>query len=118
MQIGVVAQFSHIPSYQLNDDFMGGGCVNKDELKIGDLIKFHNWAVGGFLFGVIVPYKDEWYQKDVCIWRPRRLYSLCESDGISVINNNNDIKDHEIRELNDLLTEIKRNNISCNYVMS
>lgn len=92
--------------------------MNKDELKIGDLIKFHSWAVGGFLFGVIIPYKDELHQKDVCIWRPRGLYSLYESDGISVINNSNDIEDYEMYELNNLLMEIKRNNISCNYVMS
>ena len=42
-------------------------------------------------------------------------YSLYESDGISVINNSNDIEDYEMYELNNLLMEIKRNNISCNY---
>ena len=31
----------------------------KSKLKVGDIIKFHSWGVGGFLFGTIIKKKED-----------------------------------------------------------
>ena len=35
--------------------------TDKSILKVGDLISYHDWTSGGFLFGVIVEHEDEYY---------------------------------------------------------
>ena len=40
---------------------MGGTYLNKSDLEIGDVIKFHDWGSGGFLFGIIVEQDDDLY---------------------------------------------------------
>ena len=50
--------------------------MDKNELKVGDVISFHDWCVGGFLFGVIIEYEDELYHSKLNIWRPRGIYFL------------------------------------------
>ena len=35
--------------------------MNKSDLEIGDVIKFHDWGSGGFLFGIIVEQDDDLY---------------------------------------------------------
>ena len=49
---------------------------NKIELKPGDLIFFHNWGVGGFLFGIVIENdkKDEYYHNKLKVWRARSTF--------------------------------------------
>ena len=46
--------------------------MNKSDLEIGDVIKFHDWGSGGFLFGIIVEQDDDLYNSKLNIWRPKR----------------------------------------------
>lgn len=73
----------------------------KSKLKVGDIIKFHSWGVGGFLFGIIVEDAEEW----IIIWRPKTTYSLKIGgiDNITIIKKKEDIEDYE---LHDLLAEV------------
>lgn len=73
----------------------------KLKLKAGDIIKFHNWGVGGFLFGIIVEDAEE----GIAIWRPKTTYSLKIGgiDNITIVKKKTDIEDYEFR---DLLAEV------------
>ena len=73
----------------------------KPKLKIGDIIKFHSWGVGGVLFGIIVEDAEE----GIVIWRPKTTYSLKIGgiDNIITIKEKEDIKDYEFH---DLLAEV------------
>lgn len=73
----------------------------KSKLKVGDIIKFHSWSVGGFLFGIIVEDAEE----GIAIWRPKTTYSLKIGgiDNITIIEKKEDIEDYEFR---DLLAEV------------
>lgn len=73
----------------------------KSKLKIGDIIKFHSWGVGGFLFGIIVEDAEE----GIAIWRPKTTYSLKIGgiDNITIIEKKEDIEDYEFQ---DLLAEV------------
>lgn len=73
----------------------------KPKLKVGDIIKFHSWGVGGFLFGIIVEDTEE----GIAIWRPKTTYSLKIGgiDNITIIKKKEDIEDYEFH---DLLAEV------------
>ena len=73
----------------------------KPKLKVGDIIKFHSWDVGGFLFGIIVEDTEE----GIAIWRPKTTYSLKIGgiDNITIIKKKEDIEDYEFH---DLLAEV------------
>lgn len=73
----------------------------KPKLKVGDIIKFHSWGVGGFLFGIIVEDAEE----GIVIWRPKTAYSLKIGgiDNITIIKKKTDIEDYEFH---DLLVEV------------
>lgn len=69
----------------------------KSKLKVGDIIKFHSWGVGGFLFGIIVEDAEE----GIIIWRPKTTYSLKIGgiDNITIIEKKEDIEDYEFHDL-------------------
>lgn len=69
----------------------------KSKLKVGDIIKFHSWGVGEFLFGIIVEDAEE----GIIIWRPKTTYSLKIGgiDNITIIEKKEDIEDYEFHDL-------------------
>ena len=71
--------------------------TNKNELKIGDVIRFYNWGEGGFLFGLITECEEEPHTHNTThIWRARSHFSLNDVDAITLIENIKDIKEYEI----------------------
>lgn len=94
---------------------MGKCVMDKNDLKIGDLIRFHNWGIGGFLFGVIVECEEDYYHNKVNIWRTRSSYSLNDVDAIELIEKIEDVKDYALHDFQDFLNDIKKNNITCNF---
>lgn len=48
--------------------------MDKSELKVGDVIRFHDWGVGGRLFGVIVEHEDDLYRSKLNIWRLKDIF--------------------------------------------
>lgn len=76
----------------------------KSKLKVGDIIKFHSWGVGGFLFGIIVEDAEEGiiiWRPGIIIWRPKTTYSLKIGgiDNITIIKKKEDIEDYEFHDL-------------------
>jgi len=92
--------------------------MDKTKLKIGDLIRFHDWGIGGYLFGVIIEKEDEIFHSKLNIWRPRDVYYLQSHgiDNIRVINNIGNVKSYEKDEFYKFLNVIKNNNIFCKFV--
>ena len=89
--------------------------TNKNELKIGDVIRFHNWGVGGFLFGLITECEEEPRTHNTThIWRARSHFSLNNVDAITLIENIKDIKEYELYDFQDFLNDVKENNMKCN----
>ena len=51
--------------------------TDKNKLKVGDIIRFHNWGVGGFLFGLITECEEEAHTHNTThIWRAKSYFSL------------------------------------------
>ena len=90
--------------------------MEKEELEIGDLIRFHSWEVGGSLFGVIIEYEDEVYHSKLNIWHPSGIYFLKSYgiDSINVIYFSEEIYDYEQHDFKNIIKESKRNNIFMN----
>ena len=62
--------------------------TDKSILKVGDLISYHDWTSGGFLFGVIVENEDEYYHNKLNIWRrPDSIHWLQAVDSIHPFRN-------------------------------
>lgn len=91
--------------------------MDKGKLEVGHLIRFHDWGYGGFLFGVIIEHFDDIYHSKLNIWRPKDIYFLQASgiDSIEVINNIKQVKDYELDRFQELLSEVKNNNIFCEF---
>ena len=91
--------------------------MDKKDLKIGDLISFHDWRVGGFLFGVIVEYEDDLYHCKLNIWRPKDIYFLQAHgiDNIKLIKKIEDVQSYRLNEFNQFLKDVNKNNIYCNF---
>ena len=89
----------------------------KNDLKVGDLIRFHSWGVGGFLFGVIIEHEDDLYHSKLNIWRPKDIYYLQDHgiDAIELINDIRDVKDYDLHDFQDLLNDIKKNRVYCKF---
>ena len=88
----------------------------KRKLKAGDLISYHDWTSGGFLFGVIIEYKDERYHSNLNIWRsPNSIHLLEAVDAIEVVRRIEDVEDYRLYDLQVFLNKIKENNIYCNF---
>ena len=89
--------------------------TNKNELKIGDIIRFHNWGVGGFLFGLIAECEEEPHTHNMThIWRARSQFSLNDVDAITLIENIEDIKGYELHDFQNFLNDVKGNNMKYN----
>lgn len=94
--------------------------VDKDELRVGDVIRFHSWYVGGFLFGIIIEQEDELYHSKLNIWRPRDIYYLQSHgiDGIKIIHSFEELSVYQSMDLKDIINEAKNSNISVNLLYS
>jgi len=89
---------------------------NKSKLKVGDLISYHDWTSGGFLFGVIVEQEDECYHSKLNIWRGHNSIHCLEAvDSIEIIEKIEEVKDFRLRDFQDFLNNIKEHNIYCNF---
>lgn len=84
-----------------------------DELKVGDVISFHSFAVGEFLFGIITEAKesDEEFNSYFRIWRLKMLWYFGGIDTISLIKSIDDVDDYKRREFVDFITTAKKLNI-------
>ena len=90
--------------------------TDKSKLKVGDLISYHDWTSGGFLFGVIIEYEDEHYHSNLNIWRsPNSIHLLEAVDVIEVVERIEDVKDYRLHDLHDFLNRVKQYNIFCNF---
>lgn len=94
--------------------------VDKDRLKVGDVISFHSWEVGGFLFGIIIEQEDEIYHGKLNIWRPGYIYYLQSHgiDGIKIIHSFKGLSMYQSMDLKGLINEAKNSNISVSLLYS
>lgn len=90
--------------------------MDKNELKAGDVISFHDWGVGGRLFGIIVEHEDELYHSKLNIWRPRDIYFLLAHgiDNIELIHSLEEFREYELRDLQDIIKKAQEKNIVVN----
>ena len=90
--------------------------MDKNELKVGDVISFHDWCVGGFLFGVIIEYEDELYHSKLNIWRPRGIYFLQANgiDGIEVIQSIKDVEEYRLHDFKNFIKATQDERIIVN----
>lgn len=95
---------------------MGGLSLNKNDLKVGDVIRFHHWGSGGFLFGIIIEQEDDLYHSKLNIWRPKDIYYLQGHgvDNITLIKDKADIKEYEIEDFQDLIKKAQVRNVYNN----
>ena len=84
--------------------------VSINDLKVGDLIYFHNWGIGGFIFGVVSENENGLY-----VWRPKSNFALESIDSIEVIEKIEDVKSFALHDFIEFLDEAKKNNIVHNY---
>ena len=92
--------------------------TDKEKLKVGDLISYHDWTSGGFLFGVIIEHEDEYYHSKLNIWRsPNSIHLLEAVDAIEIIEKIEDVKDYKLHDLQDFLKRVEEHNIQCNFCL-
>ncbi len=93
-----------------------GSVLDKKELKIGDVISFHDWGIGEQLFGIIIDYEDELYHSKLNIWRPKDIYFLQAHgiDNIEVIHSLEGISEYKLRDLQDIIKMAQDKNIDVN----
>jgi len=90
--------------------------MDKNKLKVGDIIRFHDWGVGGYLFGIIVEYEDDIYHSKQNIWRPKDIYFLQVHgiDNIKLIQSFERLSEHLQRELQEIIKLVQDKNIKMN----
>lgn len=90
--------------------------MEKSKLKAGDVIRFHDWGVGGFLFGVIIEYEDELYHSKLNIWRPKDIYFLQAHgiDHIDVIKSVEEIRESELHNFTEIIEATKNRKVFMN----
>ena len=92
--------------------------TDKEKLKVGDLISYHDWTSGGFLFGVIIEHEDEYYHSKLNIWRsPNSIHLLEAVDAIEIIEKIEDVKDYRLHDFQDFLKRVEEHNIQCNFCL-
>lgn len=90
--------------------------MNKKDLNVGDIIRFHDWGVGGFLFGIIVEQEDDLYHSKLNIWRSKDIYYL-QANGINeitLIKDETDINAYELHDFQDLIINAEDQDICFN----
>ena len=87
--------------------------MDKKDLKIGDVIKFHDWGTGGFLFGIIRECEVKPFSGKINIWRPLDIYALHQHgiDGITLIKDESDVNEYELYDFRDLIKEARNRNM-------
>lgn len=90
--------------------------MEKSELKVGDIIRFHDWGVGGFLFGIIIECEDELYHSKLNIWRPKDIYFLQSHgiDNIEIIYSLEELSEYKLCDLQDIIKKAQDKNIAVN----
>lgn len=90
--------------------------TNKNALEVGDVIRFHDWGVGGNLFGIIIEYEDELYHSKLNIWRPRDIYFLHAYgiDNIEIIQSLEGLSEFKQNDLKDVIKKAQDENIDVN----
>ena len=90
--------------------------TNKNALEAGDIIRFHDWGVGGFLFGVIIEHEDELYHSKLNIWRPKDIYFLQAYgiDSIEIIYSLEGLSEYKLCDLQDIIIKAREKNIAVN----
>lgn len=90
--------------------------MNKKDLNVGDIIRFHDWGVGGFLFGIIVEYEDDLYHSNLNIWRPKDIYYLQAHgiDEIMLVKNEEGVKEYELHDFQDLIRNAEDQDVCFN----
>lgn len=90
--------------------------MDKADLRIGDVIRFHCWGNGGFLFGIIVEQEVKPFSGKQNIWRPLEMYALQQHgiDEITLIKDESDVNEYELHDFRDLIRESVDKNIHFN----
>ena len=90
--------------------------MDKSELKVGDVIIFHDWGIGGRLFGIIVEHEDDLYHSKLNIWRPKDIYFLQAHgiDNIELIQSFEGLSEHKQCELQEIIEKAQDKNIKMN----
>jgi hypothetical protein len=90
--------------------------MDKKDLKIGDVIRFHSWEIGGFLFGIIIEHEDDQYHSKLNIWRPKDIYYLQAHgiDNITLIKIESNVNEYELYDFRDLIKEAQDNSVYYN----
>lgn len=90
--------------------------TNKNALEVGDVIRFHDWGVGGNLFGIIFEYEDDLYHSKLNIWRPKDIYFLHAHgiDNIEIIQSLEGLSEFKQHDLNDIIKKAQNENIKVN----
>lgn len=83
------------------------------KLKSGDVIYFHNWGVGGFLFGIIIRADNN----ELKVWRARSKFCIDDIDAVELIKSAVDTKGYLLHDLQDIINDAKANNIDFNLVI-
>ncbi len=93
--------------------------MDKNKMKVGDVIRFHDWGVGGFLFGVIIERNDVLYHSQLNIWRPKDIYFLQAHgiDHIDIIQSIDEINESELHDFYDIIKAARNNNIFMNICL-
>lgn len=87
--------------------------MKKNDLEIGNVIRFHDWGTGGFLFGIIIQHEDDLYHSKLNIWRPKDIYYLQAHgiDDIALIKDTTDINEYELYDFRNLVKEAHERNL-------
>lgn len=93
--------------------------MDKNKLKVGDVIRFHDWGVGERLFGIIVEYEDDLYHSKLNIWRPKDIYFLQAHgiDKIEIIQSFEKLSEYKQRELQEIIKKAQDKNIKMNTLL-
>lgn len=95
----------------LNDIYTEDKYVNVNELCAGDLVRFYNSGVGGFLFGIVVD------QPELRVWMSNnRWASLDDIASVIVLHNVDDVADHfDMQDIGTLLDQASANGVYCSF---
>lgn len=90
-----------------------GFIMDKEDLHIGDIIRFHCWGNGGFLFGIIIEQEVKLFTGKLNIWRPLAMYALQQHgiDGITLIKDESNVNEYELHDLRDLIKEAQNRGV-------